>query len=104
MPKLKRGKPSITLNRTARFRQRKRGVQRAFKPGDDRVKGLKDYINANSFSISDVTDSGADDCKRADIYMQIKKDINSIKTDDLFNADLEGFVGGLRYNITSKPN
>ena len=80
MPKLKRGKRSNTLNRTARFRQRKRGVQRVFKPGDDRIKGLKDYINANSFSISDVTDSGGDDCKRADIYIyKLKRRLNPLR-------------------------
>ena len=104
MPKLKKVKRSSCLNRTTRYRQRKRGVQRAFKPGNDRVKGLQDYIDTNSFTISDVTDGGAGDGERADIYLQINNDINSIKTEELFNAYLEGFVGGLRYNITLKPN
>ena len=69
MPKLKKGKRSSSLNRTTRYRQRNRGVQRAFKPGNERVRGIQDYIDANSFTISDETDGGADDGARADIYI-----------------------------------
>ena len=100
MPKLKKGKRSSSLNRTTRYRQRKRGVQRAFKPGHERVSEIQDYINANSFNITDDTDDGA----RANLFMQINNYVNAIKTNELINADSEGFVGGLRYNICLKPN